>query len=379
VKVVCDEAIADALAAFGGEGIDQLCLLSARHIDAESIRGADAVIVRSTVQVDERLFAHHTPRYVGTATIGCDHIDLDLLSERGCHFLSAQGSSAASVAQFTWAMIMHLTQIQKRPLASYRMGVVGCGAIGERVARCGEHLGLDVLRVDPWLNEENPNGPHVDALQDCDLISLHVPLIHDGPHATAEMITETWLKALPSGATIINTARGGLIHRPALLDALRGKNLASVALDVFPAEPAVDVALLSACSLATPHIAGRSMEGMAANTKVVADEFRTHFGLPKYEAASDSLSAPLIQVSPATDIEDFLAEIWNLPAIDQQMKESVRGSEEERAVAFRQMRKPPYRRDLTSYSIGGEMSPELEQFLNALQTTTTKIDSERQS
>lgn len=373
MKVVCDEAVLEAQSAFGGLGIPELCLLPATEITPDSILGADALIVRSTVRVDAELLREHTPKFIGTATVGWDHVDLDLLEQRGCHFSSARGSSAPSVAQFTWALIAHLAKGARRPLSSYRLGVVGCGAIGERVARAGEHLGLDVQRVDPPLAERSDSGRYATALDHCDLVSLHVPLSESGPHATANLVDTNWISALPKNALVINTARGGIVSENCLLTALRTKNIGGAALDVFPNEPAVNPDLVRCCSFATPHMAGRSAEGMKANTRVIAESFRAFFDLPALEASEDDGPRPVVQILPDDDIVDFLVKVWDLPRQDRLMKELTPGNREERAAAFRQLRRPPYRHDLTSYAIEGHMSDELERFMNALRTTNEPI------
>ncbi len=369
MKVVCDEAVLGADDVFRVAGVDDFYLLPAAQITPASIEGADALIVRSTVSVDANLLAKHTPRFLATATVGSDHVDLELLQDRLCHFVSAQGSSAASVAQFTWAMIALLVAQQDRRLTDLQLGVVGCGAIGERVARCGEAIGMVVRRVDPPLAETDPNGPYLQhsALSNCDVVSLHVPLTTSGPWPTFHMVNRDWLQSLPRGVMLVNTARGSLVVEEDLMACCESGHVGALALDVFPKEPEYPGILAQHCAWATPHIAGRSIEGMRANTEAIAREFYKFFDLETKQLLWPEMKTPpSLALSAQDQPADFIAKAWNLASLTEKLKSAGRQSAAIRASTFKELRRPPYRRDLTAFPTTGSLNDELRSFIVGL-------------
>lgn len=366
--IICDESVLLAQAAFGTVAGAQLRLLSAGKITAESILGADALIVRSTVQIDATLLSKHTPSFIATATIGSDHVDLPLLQQRGVTFASAQGSSAATVTEFTWGLVALLAAAAKRPLTSYSLGVVGCGAIGERVARCGEELGLAVIRVDPLVANQGQGRSYEPAseLSRCDLISLHVPLTVGGPHQTKDMVDYGWLNRLSPGTTLINTSRGPVLKGEDVIRACKEGIISTLALDVFPHEPAFDQVLVQSCTIATPHIAGRSLEGMTANTWAIAQSFCEHFDLPSISAPNDEVPVCPIHLCPEDGPADFVRSAWSLSALSESLKDVANEDAPGRSLVFKGLRRPPYRRDLTSLIGSSRGNKTCQRFLDAL-------------
>ncbi len=366
--IICDESVFLGQEAFGAIKGAQLHLLPPGGITAQSIVGADALIVRSTVPISAALLEKHTPSFIATATIGSDHVDLPLLSRRGVRFASAQGSSAATVAEFTWGLMALLAAKAERPLRSYSLGVVGCGAIGERVAQCGEDLGIKVVRVDPFLSEKAPDGPFLPmkSLSQCDLISLHVPLTLDGPHPTANMVNEAWLARLAPQTTLINTSRGGVVAEEALVQAYNDGIVKALALDVFPHEPSFDQDLIKSCTIATPHIAGRSLEGMIANTKAIEESFRDHFNLAPRLGFDVIKSTKPVELKADDGPAAFVQQAWSLSTLTEGLKQVANQNAATRSDVFKSLRRPPYRRDLTSL-IGPSRGHETcQQFLQAI-------------
>ena len=367
--VVCDEDIMGAREAFGLAGVDLLRLLPAKSINAAALADAQALIVRSTLTIDNALLGASPVTFVGTATIGTDHVDLACLSQRGIRFVSAQGSSAVPVAQFTWSCAVVLAEKCGRDLRQLTLGVVGCGAIGELVATTAEKLQIQVKRFDPPLAAQVGAKGFADEeeLSSCDLVSLHVPLVRAGAHATLNLVNHDWLERLPRGALLLNTSRGDVIDEQALRAALLSQRLSGCALDVFQNEPQIAADTLHAATLLSPHLAGRSLEGMLANTAALSQPFAEHFGLESDFATKNLLpKSPQIAVTPATNPAAFLDYAWDLWSTTARMRASSGRPAKERAWFFRELRSPPHRRDLGPDVVTGELSPDLASFLAAM-------------
>src|SRR5262249_26020812 len=142
------------------------------------------------------------------------------------------------------------------------LGVIGVGNVGRRVVRFAEALGMKVLQNDPPRERIEGHQPHSfvsldDIRAEADIITLHVPLTHDGPDATRHLFAEKNL----GGFTLINTARGAVVDNAALLEAIKRARLDGAVLDVWETEPEISSALLDVVDIATPHIAGYSFDG----------------------------------------------------------------------------------------------------------------------
>lgn len=363
MRLVVDDQVERAAEAFDVPGVE-LVLIESRRIDRDAVRDADALVVRSTRCVDAALVRDTRLRFVGSATVGVDHVDEGALRDHAIAFAAAPGSSAASVAQFTLAALVLACDRLGIDWTSRRLAVVGAGAIGGRVARTAERLGLPALRHDPPLADAGDERcVPLERLADADVVSLHVPLTRDGEHATAAMVDDAWLERLASGTLLINTARGGVVDGAAVLRALESGCLGGAVLDVFPDEPLFDADLAAAATLVTPHVAGRSEEGLVANTAAVRDALDRALGLglppwtPAFPAAGSLRGASVAEaVRAAQDLDE----------LDGALREAcARG--EGRADIFRELRrKLPRRRDLSSFATAPDAAEEVCRFHAAL-------------
>lgn len=280
--------------------LGELTCLPGESIGAAEAAQADVLLLRSVTRVDERLLRAHRPLFVGTATSGFDHVDRELLDRRGITFAYAPGCNAASVAEWCTAALLLSAQERGVTLASARLGVIGVGRVGREVVRCGRALGLQVLLDDPPRQRREGSGlftPRAELLASADIVSLHVPLTTSGPDATAGLVDAEFLAALRPGATLINSSRGAVVEGPALLDALRRGRPAAALLDVWPGEPRLDPALARHTTLATPHIAGHSLDGKLAGTRMLIDALCARLGRPS------TWRAPPLPTPPALDLE----------------------------------------------------------------------------
>ena len=250
--------------------------LSTRHgraITASDLEEADVLLVRAVTRVNEALLAASPVRFVGTVTIGTDHLDTDWLEKAGISWASAPGSNADAAAQYTLGMILLACRRLGRDPLTQSVGIIGHGNVGQRLHALLDALGMDCVVRDPQraMMGEITDIPFEAAL-DRDIVCLHTPLTHDGPWPTAGMIDAEALSVMPSGSLLVNSARGGVVHEAALQAALDRGDV-HAALDVWPREPDIAPALLEATTVASPHVAGYSLEGKARGTRMILDAF----------------------------------------------------------------------------------------------------------
>jgi (S)-sulfolactate dehydrogenase len=249
------------------------------------VAGARALIVRNRTQVGRALLdigAHL--QVIGRLGVGLDNIDMEACKARGITVVPATGANVVSVAEYVITGALMLlrgafqatsnvlagewprTALIGREISGKTLGLIGFGAIARAVASRATSLGMRVIAHDPLVAAGAPVwrelsvAPHalVDVLRAADVVSLHVPLNPE----TRGLIDRDALALMKPGASLINTARGGVVDETALAGALRARSLGGALLDVYETEPlAADSHLLDVPNLIlTPHIAGLTKE-----------------------------------------------------------------------------------------------------------------------
>jgi erythronate-4-phosphate dehydrogenase len=268
MNIIVDENIVLAEEAFSSFGNARL--VNGRSLTNDIVRDAEILIVRSITKVNEELLKNSNVKFVGTATIGTDHIDLEYLKRRDITFADAKGCNADSVAEYVFAALLKVASEKNISLNIKSISVIGVGNIGSRIVRLAESLGLIVLKNDPPLERKGIGRNYVsldDALQ-ADIITIHVPMSYEGIDKTFHLLNENKLKKIKSGTVIINTSRGAVIDNIALLSESVKKEF-NLILDVWENEPSINTDLVAKTKIATPHIAGYSFEGKVNGTKMI--------------------------------------------------------------------------------------------------------------
>ncbi len=264
------------------DGIAGTTYLDGRSITPDAVREADALLIRSVTRVDERLLEGSRVRFVATATIGTDHVDTEYLRSRGIAFASAPGSNADAVADYVVAALLALAERHGLRLRGMSMGIVGFGNVGRRVAARAEAMGMDLLRNDPPLERQGMTGllPLGEVLR-ADVVSFHVPLCRTGQDATFHLCNGERLAQMRPGTLLINSSRGAVVETGALKEAIRSGRLRAAVLDVWEHEPAIDPEALRLAAIATPHIAGHSLEGKRNGALMVYNALCDFYGWEK--------------------------------------------------------------------------------------------------
>ncbi len=342
MKIVADANIPFVEEAFGRLG--QVTLLPGRGIGPEQVRDADVLIVRSVTPVGPALLEGSRVRFVGSATIGLDHVDEAFLNRRGIAFAYAPGSNANSVAEYVVAALLALG---RERYEGRTLGLIGVGRIGTLVHEKALALGMTVLANDPPLERAGRTGlvSLETLLRGSDIVSCHVPLTREGPDATFHLFDEPRLSLLRPHAVVINTARGAVFDNAALLRALRGGRLGGAVLDVWEHEPEPNPELVEAVTLGTPHIAGYSFDGKVNGTRMLYDAVCAFLErVPEWNppAFSDTPSAPPIVIkddAPAEEILPLLVcRAYDIRRDDAALRASMKLPSPERARAFDRLR-----------------------------------------
>lgn len=258
---------------------DEVVPLKGAAIGASDVRDADALIVRTRTRCDEALLSGSRVQFVATATIGFDHIDTRYLAQAGIAWTSCPGCNAASVAQYVESSLLLLQQEKGLRLSQSTIGIVGCGHVGSKVRVVAERLGMRVLVCDPPL--AHPDFVPLEVVErTADVITFHVPLTHDGEHATYHLADGDFFRRLARKPYIINTSRGGVVDNAALLSALQEGCVSDAVIDVWEGEPNLSLPLLQRVFIGTPHIAGYSADGKANADNMVIEALCRHFRLP---------------------------------------------------------------------------------------------------
>jgi erythronate-4-phosphate dehydrogenase len=375
MRIIADENIPCVAKAFASLG--EVTLLPGRGMTPAQVRDADILLVRSVTRVDARLLGETDVQFVGSATIGFDHVDRGYLARRGIGFTTAPGSNATSAAEYVVSALLALNAQQGFEPAGKTVGIIGCGNVGSRVRHKLAALGMNCLVNDPPLQAQGGHNAFVDleAVLQADVITLHVPYTREGSYPTHHLADAAFLERLRPGAILINTARGAVVDNAALDALLEARPDLSVVLDVWEGEPDISMSLLEKVQLGTPHIAGYSLDGKLRGTEMIYRAACAHFGRPVQWQAADDLPAGL-----SLDLRDLRDELllaklqaavfacYDIRQDDASLRQQLALPAAERPARFDRLRKEyPVRREFPQASIStGEPDGELARALTAL-------------
>ena len=246
-------------------------------IGHDEVIGADALFIRTRTRCDKNLLDGSKVRFIGTATIGYDHIDTRYCKENGITWSNAPGCNAGAVLQYVQAVIYS----HHKNVKGLSLGVVGIGEVGSRVAEWGEKAGMTVYRNDPPKADQGMQELVTleEIAEKCDIITFHPSLHEEGEHPSFHLADSKFFSQLKRKPLFINASRGPVTDSKALSDALDTGMISSAAIDVWENEPDIELKLLEKAWIATPHIAGYSLEGKYNATRIVLDAFADFAGI----------------------------------------------------------------------------------------------------
>jgi erythronate-4-phosphate dehydrogenase len=348
-RIVADENIPCVREWFAPVG--DVKTVPGRTLSRTDIADADILLVRSVTPVNAALLTGTPVRFVGTATIGTDHLDAGYLHASGIPFASAPGSNAQSVVDYVLSALATVDGLFERLFTgAARIGVVGLGNVGGRLLRRLRALGLDAVGHDPWVVADDlPQCALVDVLAR-EVVCLHTPLTRTGEHPTWHLLDAARLAGLAGGAVLLNAGRGPVIDNRALLECMQRRSDLRVLLDVWEGEPAIDPALLARVALGSPHIAGYSQDGKLAGTRMLLDAVCAWLGKP-VSAVVTVLPEPRIVAAsdgdPVNVLRSALLTVYDPRRDDAALREG--GGNEALAAHFDHLRRHyPVRREVAA-------------------------------
>lgn len=382
MKIICATNMPFAAEAFGTLG--ETTILEGRDIVAGQVRDADLLALRSTTKVNRELLEGSKVRFVGTATIGTDHLDIGYLEQAGIRWCFAPGCNANSVSEYVTSALLCLGQRHGIRLAGKTMGIIGVGNVGSRVARKARALGMKVLLNDPpreragaagtACGEGLEPGPFVGLdriLDEADVVTVHVPLTKSGPDRTLHMVDEAFLGRLRPRCLFLNAARGAVVKSDALAAAVRSGRMGPVVLDTWEGEPAFRTDLVPLVDIGTPHIAGHSFEGKVMGTVMVYREACRFLGIEPAWSHEPWMPPPIVPEirvdAGGRDGEavlwDVVSRVYDIRGDDRRFREAAALPEAARIKEFdRQRRDYPERREFqyTTVRVANGSAPLLQ-------------------
>lgn len=288
--------------------------LAPEQITQQVMAGADALITRTRTHCNAALLGGSRCRFIATATIGTDHIDLDYCRANAVTVANAPGCNAPAVAQYVMSVVGNWLKRNNRRPEETVLGVVGVGHVGQIVVQWARANGMKVLCCDPPRSDAGDTAEPFVALDriaaQCDIITFHTPMQRQGRYATYHMAGQTFFDSFQRRPLIINSARGPIVDTPALVSALDSGSVADAAIDCWENEPDIDRGLLQRAFVATPHIAGYSLEGKKRATQMAVNALTRFFGLPDVARpdaapagwpAAPTIEAIMASYDPAAD------------------------------------------------------------------------------
>jgi Phosphoglycerate dehydrogenase and related dehydrogenases len=313
MRIVADRQIPHVQAVFSGIGDMTMC--EGQGITPAIVRDADILLIRSVTRVNADLLHNSRIKFVATATSGVDHVDVAYLRHAGIGFASAPGCNAQAVVEYVLSCMYVLAAEYRFSLAGKTVGIIGDGQVGSRLRKALHVIGVDTVLNDPPLKDMTGDKNYRDLPEviNTDIITLHVPLTDDGRYPTRHLVNDQFLARMQPGTILINTSRGPVIEENALRQYVRQQNGFPMALDVWENEPAIDLELLAASSIGTPHIAGYSMDAKLRATAMIYRATCDYFHLsrdPEPQIEFDDLHTRHLETGDAgISVHDALASV----------------------------------------------------------------------
>ena len=372
LTIIADENMPSVEPLFDDFG--KVVRVSGRDLSAEQLIEADLLLVRSVTNVNEALLSQaKNLKFVGTATIGMDHLDTAYLDNRQIAYSNAAGCNADSVVDYALAAIYREAAIRKVEPKTLSYGVIGAGNVGGRLVARLEELGVNVLVSDPPKVKRIPSfidTPLDELLQKSDVVCCHLPLTKAGAHPTYHLLSEAELAHLKPDVIFLNAGRGPTVDGEALKAvALKHPDM-TLLLDVWEFEPEVDLELAARTALATPHIAGYSLEGKLRGTFMLYQRFMEYLGVVAGKQFSSILplpEKPIMVLDDSTTALDVINFLYNYDADDMRFRDSLSLEASVQRKRFDLLRKTyPVRREFSSLTLTGVVNDSLRHELHAL-------------
>ena len=350
MKIVADENLAFTEYFFAEFG--NIHQAAGRNLSHDDVKDAEALLVRSVTKVNAQLIENTPLKFVGSATIGTDHLDISAIEAQQIAWSNAAGCNAQAVAEYVITALLKLNPTLLLQNNQFTLGIIGLGNVGSRLAYMAKLLGWNVIGYDPFVQHHDIQQVELEQLlKNSDAITTHVPLTKSGDYPTYHLINEHALSLMKSNAILINSARGPVVSETALIADIQ-KNKRQVVLDVFEHEPEISQQLLDLVTIVTPHIAGYSLEGKARGTQMIYEAFCKTFDYPahkKFESQLPACDQYFYGNSIKQTLKEHLTDIYDISRDDQNLRACLKDGKVDQK-AFDYLRKTyPLRREWAAH------------------------------
>lgn len=350
MKIVADENLAFTEYFFSEYG--EIHQAAGRTLTHDDVKESDVLLVRSVTKVNEALIGNTALQFVGSATIGTDHLDIEALEKHQIAWSNAAGCNAQAVAEYVITALLHLNVSLIDQNKTFTLGIIGLGNVGSRLAYMATLLGWHVIGYDPFVKCNYIQQVELERLlKTADAITTHVPLTKVGEHPTYHLINAEALAMMKPEAILINSARGAVVEEAALIDDIK-KTQRKVVLDVFEHEPEISKELLDLISIVTPHIAGYSLEGKARGTQMIYEAFCKTFDYAahkKFESQLPACEQYFYGNNIKQTLKKYLTEIYDIQRDDDNLRACLKDGKVDQK-AFDYLRKTyPLRREWAAH------------------------------
>ncbi len=363
MKIFADQNIPFASEAFSTLTTNaEVVLFDGRTVTNEQLLDADVLMVRSVTKVNKSLLADSKIKFVGSATIGTDHIDLEYLDSENISFANAPGCNATSASEYVVCGLLNHARLNNISLSEMKVAVVGYGNVGSRVVQKLNALDIKTFIYDPPRSSRHDDVDYVDwqHVMSCNVVTAHVPLTRTGDYPTKLMFNAEFFAALPEDCLFINTSRGGAVDEAALLKQLETKKI-NLILDVWQNEPSINTTLLAKTEISTPHIAGYSFDGKLRGTEMIyraaCQQLNVQASWDPSLVLAEETKGNILHYA-AQGIEDvaglysLLNEAYSIEADCQRLIDTMTLDTEQRSQQFDLLRKHyPVRREFSYYRV----------------------------
>lgn len=350
MKIVADENLAFTEYFFSEYG--EIHQAAGRTLTHDDVKESDVLLVRSVTKVNEALIGNTALQFVGSATIGTDHLDIEALEKHQIAWSNAAGCNAQAVAEYVITALLHLNVSLIDQNKTFTLGIIGLGNVGSRLAYMATLLGWHVIGYDPFVKCNYIQQVELEKLlKTADAITTHVPLTKVGEYLTYHLINAEALAMMKPEAILINSARGAVVEEAALIDDIK-KTQRKVVLDVFEHEPEISQQLLDLISIVTPHIAGYSLEGKARGTQMIYEAFCKNFDYAahkKFESQLPACEQYFYGNNIKQTLKKYLTEIYDIQRDDDNLRACLKDGKVDQK-AFDYLRKTyPLRREWAAH------------------------------
>lgn len=314
-------------------GLGQCQPYSHRTLRPEDLVDTDFLLVRSTTKVNQSLLAKaERLKFVSTATAGTNHMDLAYLTAKGIDFDSAAGCNSTAVAEYILSVLFATQTSLSGSLFDKTVGIVGAGHVGSKLAEKLDALGIHYKLCDPPLQQAGDIRPFVtlEEIFECEVVTLHTPLVEKGPFATRHLVGQERLEKLNADQLLINASRGEVLDNRAALALFKQGKKMNLVLDVWENEPNINLALIPYVLLGTAHIAGHTIEGKVRGTEMLYQQVCSRLGVPSDRKLSDFIAPPEQpflrldqQLSDEQQIAQLVHQVYDVRQDDQRFKAKV--------------------------------------------------------